>query len=522
MTADALHILNGMTEPPFPSAPTQKLDTAALPVVAERYDVLEEVGTGGMGRVYRVSDRETSEILALKLLRPEFAADPSMAERFKNELRLARRITHKNVCRIYDFNRTETFAYITMEYVDGETLRALLKRDGALPSARVIALAQQMCAGLSEAHAQGIVHRDLKPENIMVARSGVVKLMDFGIARSLDSATTQTMIGTPGYMSPEQAQGRGVDARTDIYALSLILYECLTGRMAFTGNTPVAVALKQLQERPAPPRSLRADIPYSVETVVLRCLEKEPSARFASVDALVTALTQQQPAARPAATVPTLVVTPVDPPRRWPWLALAAGLVVIGALWMKQPAVPPAPVVPIVHDPAPVVRERVAPPEPTVSRPIEPVTHESPAPVTVIPPTEQPRVVPRSPEDADEPSERMEDRVAGLERLRASAEAGDARAQYRLARRLFTGDAGVRDEGQAREWMRRAADQGYADAQFAVGMMHERGVNGIRDVNTAISWYERAAQSGHDGAQRALTRLSQRPPSGPGGRAPRR
>ncbi|MDE2090262.1 MAG: serine/threonine protein kinase, partial [Gammaproteobacteria bacterium] len=215
-----------------------------------------------------------------------------MMERFKDEIRLARRVTHKNVCRIYDFNRVNDVAYITMEYVDGDSLHAYLKRVGKMSPERVVDLAHQITAGLSEAHAQGVVHRDLKPENVMLARDGMVKLMDFGIARALGGnvTATQTVIGTPGYMAPEQSQGKVVDQRTDLYALGLILYECLTGKRAFSGATPVEVALKQLKERPVPLRKFVLATPPHLEAVVLRCLEKEPGRRFASAAELQRAL----------------------------------------------------------------------------------------------------------------------------------------------------------------------------------------------------------------------------------------
>ena len=182
--------------------PTQgETGSAATLSLPPRYQVLDALGEGGMGMVYRARDLETGEVVALKVLRPELAGDTTMLERFKNELRLARRITHKNVCRIYDFNRTASIAYITMEYVDGESLRAFLKRVGKMSHERVLDLADQICEGLAEAHAQRVIHRDLKPENVMIARDGTVKLMDFGIARLSGGSTTtsQTLIGTPTY-----------------------------------------------------------------------------------------------------------------------------------------------------------------------------------------------------------------------------------------------------------------------------------------------------------------------------------
>ena len=293
--------------------------------LAARYEVLDVLGEGGMGMVYRVRDRETSEILALKLLRPEIARDPAMIERFKNELRLARRITHKNVCRIYDFNRVDDLACFTMEYVDGESLRAWLKRAGKLSPERTIDLARQIVAGLIEAHAQGVIHRDLKPDNVMLGRDGLVKLLDFGIARAVgsDNATAHTIMGTPEYMAPEQSQGKAVDQRVDIYALGLILYESLTGRRAFSGATPVEIALKQLKEKPLPPRKFLPNTPPHLEAIVMRCLEKEPTRRYVSAMEIQRALAQPGAASRAA---PRLRKTTV--------FALVGLLAVVGAYKM--------------------------------------------------------------------------------------------------------------------------------------------------------------------------------------------
>src|SRR3990167_8348774 len=249
--------------PVEPGAPAEDPARASLKPLAARYQVMGEVSRGGMGIVYKARDRETGELLALKVLKPEIAADQAVMERFKNELRLARKITHKNVCRIYDFHRTNGTAYISMEYVEGESLRAVLNRFGGLPLRKALELARQIAAALREAHGQGIVHRDLKPENVMVDPAGNVKVMDFGIALStaLPSSHTGNIVGTPAYMAPEQAEGRRVDARVDIYALVLLLYEMLTNHPAFSGDTPVAVALKQIREAPLPPRQLEPAIP---------------------------------------------------------------------------------------------------------------------------------------------------------------------------------------------------------------------------------------------------------------------
>ncbi len=261
------------------------LSSAALAALGQRYDILDAAGHGSMGNVYKARDRETGETVALKLLKPEIASDQQMMDRFKNELLFARKITHKNICRVHEFNRLGGIAYTSMEFVEGESLRSVLNRFGGLGLRKGIDLAQQMCSGLKEAHAQGIVHRDLKPENVMIDARGNVKIMDFGIARSMESLTRMTgaMVGTPAYMAPEQVAGKPVDYRTDIYSLGLILYEIFTGMQAFTAENAVAVAMKQLRESPVPPHEIDPSVPVPIERAILKCLEKEPEKRFQSI-----------------------------------------------------------------------------------------------------------------------------------------------------------------------------------------------------------------------------------------------
>src|SRR5580693_4929228 len=292
------------------ASPIPNLSSNALAAISQRYDILGEAGHGSMGNVYKARDRETGETVALKLLKPEIASDQSMMERFKNELLFARKITHKNVCRSYEFNRINGIAYTSMEFVEGESLRSVLNRFGGLPPRKAIDMLGQICSGLKEAHAQGIVHRDLKPENVMIDAQGNVKIMDFGIARSMEAVTrlTGSMVGTPAYMAPEQVGGKPVDYRTDIYSLGLILYEIFTGTPAFTADNSIAVALKQMREDPPPPHEIEPNIPVGTERAILKCLEKDPAKRFQSIAELESSLASgaaATPPVRPPGTAST-------------------------------------------------------------------------------------------------------------------------------------------------------------------------------------------------------------------------
>ncbi|HEV2289300.1 MAG TPA: protein kinase [Candidatus Acidoferrales bacterium] len=319
------------------------LTTSSLAALSQRYDILSEAGHGNMGNVYKARDRETGEIVALKLIKPEIASDQAMMERFKNELLFARRITHKNVCRVYDFNRIGGVAYTSMEFVEGESLRSVLNRFGGLPVRKGIDLATQICSGLKEAHAQGIVHRDLKPENVMIDKQGNVKIMDFGIARSMEAGTrlTGAMIGTPAYMAPEQVAGKPVDYRTDIYSLGLMLYEMFTGSETFHADTAVAVAVKQMQEAPRPPHEIDPNIPVFIERAILKCLEKDPAKRFQSIGELETALratrvTGATPASAVAA-IPVAAAVAATPMSGLVKHSTAATVAVAGTLLAASP-----------------------------------------------------------------------------------------------------------------------------------------------------------------------------------------
>jgi serine/threonine protein kinase/Tfp pilus assembly protein PilF len=272
------------------SAPTETLETPTEDLsrgttIASRYEIIEELGKGGMGKVYRVEDKKTKEELALKLIRPEIAADKKSIERFGNELKTAHKISHKNVCRMYHLDEEDGTHFITMEYVIGESLKSMIRMSKQMSVATAIDIAKQVCEGLTEAHKLGVVHRDLKPSNIMIDRNGNARIMDFGIARSITGkgiTGAGVMIGTPGYMSPEQVGGKEVDQRSDVYSLGVILYEMVTGRIPFEGDTALSIAVKHKTEVPPDPKKINAQIPEDLSRVILRCLEKDKEKRFQS------------------------------------------------------------------------------------------------------------------------------------------------------------------------------------------------------------------------------------------------
>jgi tetratricopeptide (TPR) repeat protein/predicted Ser/Thr protein kinase len=264
-------------------APKQELTRGTT--FAGRYEIIEELGKGGMGRVYRVEDIKLGQEVALKLIKPEVGSDKRTIERFRNELKTARNIRHKNVCGMYDLGEEQGTHYITMEYIRGEDLKSLIRKIGQLSPGQLITIAKQVCDGLVEAHRLGVIHRDLKPQNVMIDTEGNARIMDFGIARSLEAkgiTGTGIMIGTPEYMSPEQVEGKEVDPRSDVYSLGVILYEMATGRVPFEGETPFVIGMKHKGEMPKDPRELNSQIPKDLSQVILRCLEKDKGKRYQS------------------------------------------------------------------------------------------------------------------------------------------------------------------------------------------------------------------------------------------------
>ena len=259
-----------------------------------RYEILSVLGQGGMGAVYKARDRELDRLIALKVIRPELATDPAILARFKQELILSRNITHKNVVRIFDLGEADGIRFISMEYVDGEDLRTLLRRAGKFSPKEAISVVEQVCRALDSAHSEGVIHRDLKPQNIMRDKHGRIVVMDFGLARSLgDTGMTQTgaIVGTLEYMSPEQALGTTLDQRSDIFSVGLIFYELLTGKAPYEADTAIASLMKRTREDARSASDVEASVPKSLSAIVGRCLEREPSNRYYSAVELLQQLT---------------------------------------------------------------------------------------------------------------------------------------------------------------------------------------------------------------------------------------
>jgi tetratricopeptide (TPR) repeat protein len=317
-------------------------------IVGGRYEILQLLGEGGMGAVYKARDREIDRLVALKVVRPELARNAEIVRRFKQELILARQVTHKNVIRIHDLGQAEGLQFITMDFVEGQDLRGLLREKGKLPPEQAARIMLQICRALEAAHSEGVIHRDLKPQNVMLDSGGRVYVMDFGIARSayLPGMTqTGALIGTPEYMSPEQARGEKLTERSDIFSLGVIFYELLMGGSPYASDTPLATLWKRMQEKAVPPAVTDPTVPKPLSDIVVKALEIEPEERFATAGEMAA---QLELWLGPGAGGTTTIIVQQAPRTSLPWKWLAVGAVALLAVgggvayWLKGPAKPKA------------------------------------------------------------------------------------------------------------------------------------------------------------------------------------
>ncbi|HEX4785085.1 MAG TPA: protein kinase, partial [Candidatus Sulfotelmatobacter sp.] len=301
-------------------------------ILGSRYEILKKLGEGGMGAVYKAKDIVVDRLVALKVIRPDLAANRDILQRFKQELILARQITHKNVVRIYDMSEAEGVKFITMEYVDGEDLRSILRKSGKRTPPEAVSIMQQICRALDACHAEGVIHRDLKPGNVMRDKAGKVLIMDFGLAHSAQTGgLTQTgmLLGTLEYMSPEQAQGRELGPPSDIYAAGLIFYELLTGKSPFEAKSAVESLVKRSHERATPVNVIEKTVPRDLSNVVSRCIEPNPANRYQSVAELLADLEAYQPSAPTVAT--RLIRRPAARTPLYKYAVVALGALVLAA-----------------------------------------------------------------------------------------------------------------------------------------------------------------------------------------------
>src|SRR5438874_8054563 len=267
-----------------------------IEILGDRYQLQDPIGRGGMATIYRARDLRMDRAVAVKVLREVYSTDPKFVRRFQVEAKAASALQHPNIVQVYDYGQTDGNYYIVMELVEGTDLRRYLRSRGVLDVDRAIIIAHDVSLGLGAAHRRDIVHRDVKPQNVLVGRGGSIKLTDFGIASVFKDingerlTTTGMTLGTVQYYAPEQAQGEIVSPAADVYALGIVMYEMLTGRTPFDGDTPVAVAMQHIQDAPTPPRQLNPNIPPALEEIILRCLEKVPEMRYRDGSQLARAL----------------------------------------------------------------------------------------------------------------------------------------------------------------------------------------------------------------------------------------
>ena len=313
-------------------------------VFNQRYLLKEKIGSGGMADVYLADDQLLGREVAVKVLHAQYAADPSFIQRFRHEAQSAANLNHPNIVNIYDWGNEGELYYIVMEYVEGRDLKEILRSDGRLLPERAAEIAAEVSAALQFAHRRNLVHRDIKPHNIFITNIGQVKVMDFGIAREGNGGgITQTgmVMGTPQYISPEQAQGLAVDGRSDIYSLGVVLYEMLTGRVPFDDPNPVTITYKQVREDPVPPSAIDPEVPTTLEAIVMKAMSKNPANRFQSAQEMKADLLRflegmpvDATPVLPETTYAAAAVPAAGSPRKWPWIvgASLAALVILAVI----------------------------------------------------------------------------------------------------------------------------------------------------------------------------------------------
>ncbi|PYX48018.1 MAG: hypothetical protein DMG83_02755 [Acidobacteria bacterium] len=356
--SDAPTLAPGSSPPDAPTIALSKFSSSDLPTVAEgtprtptpisalrnqqpvlesgailagRYEILDTLGEGGMGAVYKARDLELDRMVALKVIRPELAKHPSIIERFKKELLLSQRVTHRNVIRIYDLGEGDGVKFITMEFIEGEDLRSLIHERKKFPPEEAVHIMEQVCLALDAAHQVDVIHRDLKPQNVMRDKAGRILVMDFGLARTLQGdGMTQTgaLVGTMEYMSPEQALAKELDQRSDIFSAGLIFYELLTGVMPYRADSALASLIRRTQERAKPISDHDSTIPQSLTNIVSKCLEREPAARYQTAKELLADLEAWQ-GKRAAGAIAFPSVAPWGQTIPWQWIGGIAAILVL-------------------------------------------------------------------------------------------------------------------------------------------------------------------------------------------------
>jgi len=479
-----------------PAAATCVSCGTALPRAAEgsllggRYEIQSCLGKGGMGIVYKAYDRVLGETVAIKVLLGQDPADSSMARRFRSEIKLARRVTHRNVCRIHDYGEDGSRQYISMQFVEGADLHARVRQSGGLPPNEAFDVVLQIAEGLQAIHDEGIVHRDLKTANAMIDSQGVVRLMDFGIAKATEGGQSLTgtgqILGSPEYMSPEQIHAQPLDARSDVYSLGIIVFELFSGRVPFSADTIVGILMKHLHEEPPLDDPLASAIPPGVREVIRRALAKERDGRYSSARELADALRAariggeaavRSGAALPTAPVPSAGSQAAPRPGRRPWLRALLLVSLLSALpvglWAAYKllalVVSPSP-----SPDAPDVRPLTAD-APTASRV---VSVSSSADATVLPTPDVPMHV----VDAPTPTRTCDD--------------GHAAACSAAGHRYETGDGVVRDPRRAAALYRRACDLGDASGCTRLGILHNSGDGVEKDFAVAADLYEKGCSAG--------------------------